>query len=164
MFGQIGFSYIGLIVLLLLIIPNYWWRKNLPEGYDTRFEHGTLMLLERIGQVSCAVCALMFDNFNPKASPWILWLIAAFILMGLYELCWIRYFKGKKREADLYRSFHKIPLPFATLPTAVFLLLGIYGGVIWMIIFAMILGVGHIGIHYQHLERCWRRGEIKNMR
>ncbi len=43
-----------------------------------------------------------------------------------------------------------IPLAGATLPVISFLLLGIYGKVIWLIGAAVILGAGHIGIHLQH--------------
>ena len=31
---QFGFSYIGLIWLAMLFIPNFIWTKNKPEGYD----------------------------------------------------------------------------------------------------------------------------------
>ena len=53
MFGHLGFSYVGLIFLVLLIVPNILWSRNPPEDYDNSFEHGILMLLERIGQVGC---------------------------------------------------------------------------------------------------------------
>jgi len=49
-----------------------------------------------------------------------------------------------------------IPAPGATLPVAAFLLLGIYGKVIWLIISSVILGIGHIGIHMQHIKRLSR--------
>ena len=29
-----GFSYIGLIFLLMLMLPNIIWSKNKPKGYD----------------------------------------------------------------------------------------------------------------------------------
>ena len=64
MFGHLGFSYVGLIFLVLLIVPNILWSRNPPEDYDNSFEHGILMLLERIGQVGCFLCALMFSDFN----------------------------------------------------------------------------------------------------
>ena len=38
------------------------------------------------------------------------------------------------------------------MPVFAFLLLGIYGKVIWLIISAVIIGVGHIGIHILHLR------------
>jgi hypothetical protein len=38
-----------------------------------------------------------------------------------------------------------------------FLLLGIYGKVIWLIISAIIIGIGHIGIHVQHYKAIKQR-------
>lgn len=32
--GHFGFSYVGLICLLMLSIPNAMWAKKQPEGYD----------------------------------------------------------------------------------------------------------------------------------
>lgn len=43
------------------------------------------------------------------------------------------------------------------MPVAAFLLLGIYGKVIWLIISIIILGIGHIGIHLQHLKELEKR-------
>ena len=152
MFGHLGFSYVGLV---LLIAPNILWSRNPPEDYDNSFEHGILLLLERVGQVGCALCALMFKDFNfMPFTPWTLWLIFAFALMALYEICWLRYFKSRRRARNMYSSFYGIPVPLATFPVAAFLLLGIYGKVVWMILFSLILGVGHIGIHLQHAEVC----------
>ncbi len=106
-----------------------------------------------MGQVSVTCCALIFSDFNiAPFSLWSLWLIASFLLMTLYEIYWIRYFIGEHTLKDFYRSFYGIPVPGATLPVIAFLLLGIYGNVIWMIISIIILGVGHIGIHLQHLK------------
>ena len=43
-----------------------------------------------------------------------------------------------------------VSLAGATLPVISFFLLGIYGKVIWLVVAALILGFGHIGIHIQH--------------
>ena len=45
---QFGFSYIGLIFLLLLFVPNLLWMKNKPKGYDPAGESRGLQLLERV--------------------------------------------------------------------------------------------------------------------
>ena len=51
----------------------------------------------------------------------------------------------------------------ATLPVLAFLLLGIYGKVVWLVLGVMILGVGHIGIHLQHRrEAAIKQGGINN--
>lgn len=153
MLGHLGFSYIGLIYLLMLFIPNIIWSKNQPIDYDNTKENKLLLLFERVGQVACSCTVLIFSDLNiAPFSPWSLWLIASFLLMILYEICWIRYFTNEFTELNFYRSFCGIPVPLASLPVMAFLLLGIYGEVIWLIASAIILGIGHIGIHIQHLK------------
>jgi hypothetical protein len=152
--GHFGFSYIGLIYMLMLIIPNIIWSKNTPQGYDPSGENRVLLVFERVGQMLCTAAVLVFSDLNPHGfSPWIAWLFASALLMLLYEGYWLRYFRGGKTLSDFYRPLLGIPLPGATLPVAAFLLLGIYGKLIWLIVSAVILGVGHIGIHIGHLRK-----------
>lgn len=156
--GHPGFSYVGLVYLLMLLVPNIVWGGRLPDGYTAAGENRWLRLLERIGQAGCTVTALIFSDYNlAPFSMRSLWLAGSFTLMLLYELCWLRYFFGGRTVAALYRRFLGIPLPLAVLPVAAFLLLGIYGGVLWLIASAAVLGVGHIGIHAGQLRRL--RGE-----
>ena len=150
-----GFSYIGLIFMAMLIIPNIIYTKNQPKDYEiySAEENKVLQIFERIGEALVTCCALIFSDFYiGKISPWSLWLLAACVLMILYEIYWIRYFKSEKTMADFYRSLLGIPVTGATLPVAAFLLLGVYGRHIFMIISAAIFGIGHIGIHLQHLK------------
>lgn len=153
MLGHLGFSYVGFIYLMMLWIPNTLWSKRKPVDYDTSKENKLLLFLERAGQVSCTLSILIFADFNIKAfSPWSLWLIISFLLMLLYEIYWIRYFTNEHTEENFYRSFCGIPVPGASLPVIAFLILGIYGKVIWLIMSAILIGIGHIGIHLQHLK------------
>jgi len=157
--GHFGFSYIGLIYLLMLFVPNIIWTKRQPEGYKELApkENKVLLVLERIGQVCVVAAAVMFSDYNPAIfEAWTAWLIVSGALMLLYEAAWTRYFV-KPTLRNFYGSFLLIPLPLASLPVLAFLLLGIYGKVIWLIISAVIIGVGHIGIHIQHL-RAIKRG------
>lgn len=151
MFGHFGFSYMGLIFMLMLIIPNLIWTNKQPQGYSAENENKFLVLLERAGEVCTTCCALIFSDFNLQGvSKWSLWLAAAFALMVMYEIWWVRYFKSERKLADFYSSFLGVPVAGATLPVIAFFLLGIYGKVIWMIIASIVLGIGHIGIHLQH--------------
>ncbi len=156
--GHFGFSYVGLVFLLMLFVPNIVWARNIPEGYSAEGENRVLGFFERVGEAAATCCALIFSDFNLRPwSPWCLWLAAAFALMALYELWWARYFRSKRTLMDFYGStVLGIPLPGAVLPVAAFLLLGVYGKVIWMILAAVILGIGHIGIHLQHYRDCLR--------
>ncbi|WP_434510374.1 hypothetical protein [Desulfitobacterium sp. AusDCA] len=153
MLGHLGFSYVGLIYLLMLWIPNTMWSKNKPIDYDITQENKILLLFERVGQACCTCSILIFSDFNIRTfSAWSLWLIALFLLMILYEIYWVRYFTNEHTEKNFYRSICGIPVPGASLPVLAFLLLGIYGKVIWLIASAIIIGIGHIGIHIQHLK------------
>ncbi|MDE7331075.1 MAG: hypothetical protein K2O16_02390 [Lachnospiraceae bacterium] len=151
MSGHFGFSYTGLIFLILLFIPNTIWTKRKPLGYTPEKESKFLLLFERAGEALTCCCALVFSDFNiQKWTAWSWWLIGAFILMAMYELWWVRYFRSGQQLSDFYSSFLFIPLAGATLPVIAFFMLGIYGRVVWMLIATIILGIGHIGIHIQH--------------
>ncbi len=151
--GNLGFSYVGFIYLVMLIVPNLIWTKNQPQKYEYKNENKILLLLERIGQICVTCTSLIFSNFNIHTwTLWSLWLVFSAILMIMYELWWIHYFKSKKKLKDFYISFFGVPVAGATLPVAAFFLLGIYGRVIWLVISVIILGIGHIGIHLQHLR------------
>lgn len=147
-----GFSYVGLIFLIMLFAPNIIWTKNKPKNYDqyVKNENSILSLLESVGQFMVVCFSLIFTDFNVKVSSWLLFLIFAFVLMILYEMYWIRYFKSQKTMGDMYSSFLGIPVAGATLPILAFFLLGIYGKNVFLIVATIILGIGHIGIHWNH--------------
>lgn len=150
-----GFSYVGLIYLLMLFIPNILWSKHKPQDYDKYVvnENRVLLMLERIGEILVCCFALIFSDYNiNKITLWSIWLLISFILMILYEVYWVRYFKSKKALKDFYSSLLGIPVAGATLPVCAFLLLGVYGKNIFLIISAIILGIGHIEIHINHYK------------
>ena len=152
-----GFSYVGLIYLAMLMIPNIIWAKNKPVNYEQYAgkENKILQMLERAGEVLVSGITLVFSDFNLRPwTPWSWWLIVSFLLMVMYEVYWIRYFRSEKTMSDMYSSLAGIPTAGATLPVLAFLLLGIYGKNIPMIISTIILGVGHIGIHLAHAKEC----------
>lgn len=151
MLGHLGFSYVGLVFLIMLFVPNLIWTKKQPQDYSAEGENKFLALLERIGEALTTCCALIFSDFNLRVwSNWSWWLAAAVVLMVMYEIWWVRYFRSERRLTDFYSSFLGIPVAGATLPVLAFFLLGIYGKVIWMLIASVILGIGHIGIHMRH--------------
>ena len=148
-----GFSYIGLIYLLMLYIPNIIWGNNLPKDYEkyVKNENKVLLTLERIGEVLVTVIVPIFKDFNiNNISYWSILLLVSFLLMILYEIYWIRYFKSNRTMKDMYSSILGIPVAGATLPVFAFFLLGIYGKNIFLIVSIIVLGIGHIGIHVNH--------------
>ena len=120
---NLGFSFVGLLFLVMLLIPNIIWSKNQPIGYErySKNENNILLALERIGEVMVSIFALFCGvNFSDVSFL----LVAAFILMILYEVYWVRYFRSGRRMSDMYCDMFGIPLPGATLPVLAFLMLG----------------------------------------
>jgi len=154
MLGNIGFSYVGLIYLLFIFIPNIIWSKNQPSDYNPGIENKTLLIMERIGQVLCTTTILVFSDTNPKSlNLWFIWFILSVLSMIMYEGFWFRYFKGEHTMKDFYHPYLGVPYPGATLPVFAFLFLGIYAKLIPLLISSTILAIGHIGIHIQHYQK-----------
>ena len=110
-----GFSYIGLIFLVMLMLPNIMWTKNQPKDYEKYVvnENKVLLAFERVGEVLVSGIALIFSDFNIKPwSNWSWWLVMAFALMILYEIFWIRYFRSEKTMKDFYRTFTAVSLAY----------------------------------------------------
>ena len=61
-----GFSYVGLIFLVMLFVPNIIWAKHQPKGYDqyAKNENKILLALERAGEVLVTALVLIFSDFN----------------------------------------------------------------------------------------------------
>ena len=157
-----GFSYVGLIFLTLLMVPNLIWTKNQPKDYEKYAvnENKILLAFERVGEVLVSCLALIFSDFNLKPwLPWNWWLIAAFAMMVLYEIYWIRYFRSDKTMKDFYSSILGIPVAGATLPVLAFMLLAIYGRNAILGAAVIILGIGHIGIHLMHRKESFLHGD-----
>jgi len=148
-----GFSYLGPVFLVMLMLPNIIWTKNQPKDYKKYVgnENKVLLVFERIGEVLVSCVVIVFSDFNIKPwSNWSWWLVASYLLMVLYEIYWIRYFKSEKTMKDFYCSILGIPVAGATLPVLAFLLLAIYGKNIVLGVAVLILGIGHVGIHWMH--------------
>ncbi|MBR6044316.1 MAG: hypothetical protein IKP47_01645 [Ruminococcus sp.] len=154
---NLGFSYVGLIYLIMLFTPNIIWSRNLPQDYEkyAAGENKVLLGFERIGEVLVSGLCLIFSDFNIRSiRPWSAVLLISFLLMVLYEIYWVRYFRSEKTMKDMYSSILGIPVAGATLPVLAFILLSVYGGNLPMLIGSVILGIGHIGIHLQHKKEA----------
>ena len=155
--GHFGFSSVGLLFLLAMLIPNLFWTRNKPRDYNPAGENRVLLMFERVGQVWVTCGALVCRNLNWRPwTAWSWWLAGAVVLMALYEVWWLRYFRSEKTMRDFTASLLGIPVAGATLPVLAFLLLSIYGRVVWLILGTLILGAGHIGIHLGHRREAGR--------
>jgi len=143
----------GIVFLLMLFIPNIIWSKKQPAGYEesAKRENKLLLALERAGET--LTCALVvtdrrLDRFS--FSPRLSYFILALVLMILYELYWIKYFRSSRTLGDMYSDYCGFPLAGASLPVFSVFLLGVYACNVFLIAASVILGIGHIGIHLMH--------------
>ena len=148
-----GVSIVGMFFLLMLFIPNIIWSKNLPDGYEesAKHENKLLLTLERAGEGLVSTLVLIdrrTDRFS--LSPRIGYLVLALVLMILYELYWRKYFLSAHKLSDMYSDYCGFPLAGASLPVFAVFLIGIYACHVFIIVSAIILGIGHIGIHLMH--------------
>jgi len=101
MLGNFGFSYIGLIYMLMIVIPNVLWARRKPAGYDPSGENKVPLMFERVGQVLCTASVLLFTDYTPRVfEPWTVWFVVSAALMILYEVYWIRYFRSSRTVRD----------------------------------------------------------------
>lgn len=148
--GNFGFSWIGLIWLLMLMVPNILWSKRKPENYSPEDENKILVIFERAGEVLTTLCLVIFSDTNIyTVDIWSIWFFSALFFMLLYEVCWIRYFK-KPTMQNFYGKFLFIPVPLALLPCLSIALLAVYGKLLWLGLAILLMSIGHIGIHISH--------------
>lgn len=154
------FSEVGFLFLVMLLVPIAIWTNNKPKAYGKYAPNENLFLfaLERIGEVFVSIFALFCGAETDEVS---FLLYVAFVLMILYEIYWIRYFRSERKMSDLYRSMFGIPLPGATLPVLAFILLGYESRNIFLIVFSILLGIGHVGIHLFHKKEVDRKRRLK---
>lgn len=145
---MIHISWIGVIYLTLLFVPNILWTKYQPIGYDHSHENKILLLCERMGEILVSIFVVI--SFQSIVVRFDFFMILSMICMVFYESYWIRYFLSQHTLRDFYRPFLMIPVPGATFPIAGLLFLGLSQHHFCLIISTLILAIGHIGIHLQH--------------
>ena len=75
---EFGFSYIGLIYLIMLFVPNIIWSRARPVDYEelAKDENPVLLMMERIGEIAVTCLALIFSDFNLRPwSDWSWWIV-----------------------------------------------------------------------------------------
>lgn len=147
-----GFSIIGLIIGLAIILPSIIFMlrfppKNVPN--DINKVSNLFVVCERIGQICCLIL-LIFSDTNIDLSKFNIWLFLVILFMVLYYYLWIRYVKRGRNYKWLGKSFLFIPVPLAVTPVCVFVFSAIVIKSIPLGIAAIILAIGHITISYNN--------------
>ena len=140
-----AFSWTGLILMLLLMLPSAAFfllfpPKDIPE--KTSRPHTVWTVLEKAGQASCVIL-LVFTELRIAVS---VWLVLCLICLLVYYGLWLRYITKGRGYKWLWAPFLGIPVPMAVFPVAAFGFAAAWGQSIWLGIAAAVLAVGHIAV------------------
>ncbi len=81
MIGNLFFSYLGLIFLLLLFIPNIICTRKKPQGYTSKNENKVLLTFERIGEF---MTTMPIVSFFLLGIYWkVIWILVVVIILGV---------------------------------------------------------------------------------
>lgn len=139
-----GFSYMGLIVVCVILLPNLLFMafppKNVPEGLKD--ENILLTVMERAGQVGFIIIPIIsyryFSGIDFNIFPGIM-IFSAIMYYGL----WIRYFVRGREFCLLFKPLGFIPVPMAVFPIIYMIFAAIWLQHMWMGAAAVVFAVGH---------------------
>ena len=139
----------------MLFVPNLAWARLRNPELDpvSQKENPLLLALERVGQAATTMTALVAPVSDSPGVARLACLWASLVAMFFYEIAWLRYFRTDRTTANLYRRLGPIPLPLAVLPVLGFALLALYQVHVILLGSVLVLGIGHVGIHWQHAKR-----------
>jgi hypothetical protein len=142
---------LGGAVTLLVLLPNlaavfFPPRKQLEKpGKPDPKQLQLFTVLERIGQVACFVLPFFYRLAFSSVIRGIALAVMALVL-AVYYAGWVRYLVLGQDEALFYRPLLGIPLPMAVMPVLYFLAAALLLGSFWLLLAAILLGVGHIQV------------------
>lgn len=138
-------NYWGLIFIVVILIPNIVFAITCKDGFENRYKNKLVGLLEQIGRFGCFFSMFLIILFMSKGYWFKQWktvyLVLGVILVILYCLGWIAFWKENSIRKSLYLSI---------IPSLLFIESGIISGSILLLIFAVIFAPCHILISYMN--------------
>ena len=146
---------LGGIITIVLLLPNLLVvffppkikLKNVPHATDKRLQ--VMTIIERIGQIGCFVTPF-FYRLNFANTIDIVVISVMFGMLVFYYVGWIRYLIFGRDEVYFYRSMLGFPIPMAVFPVLYFFVSAILINSVWLLLFTVILGIGHITVTWFH--------------
>ncbi|HBQ64321.1 MAG TPA: hypothetical protein DD727_05255 [Clostridiales bacterium] len=128
----------------------------LGRGPITSPNRSVLGAMESIGRLS----VFFLSIFYLVAIKDLLDVIAAAVmgvLLILYYLCWIRYFRKGREEILLYQPLGFLPIPMALLTIGYLLLSAVILDSVLMLISTLLFAAGHIPLQW----KAYRKAQLK---
>lgn len=135
------FNYYGLIMVVLIMIPNAIYAATHREGFGNACKNKALEIAEQIGRYAC-MAFMVFHVPYACLGFWFSHALAVYLGTGgglillyflFWAICWKR--EGYLRAVSL-----------SVLPSVLFLFCGIVTANIPLIVFALVFAAGHIAL------------------
>lgn len=138
-------NYWGFIFTIVILIPNIVFAITCKDGFENRYQNKLVGFLEQIGRFECFISMFLIIPFMNKGYWFkqgeMVYLVLGVILVILYCLGWIAFWKENSIRKSLYLSI---------IPSLLFIESGIISGNILLLIFAVIFAPCHILISYKN--------------
>lgn len=136
-------NFCGLVFVVIILIPNIVFAVTCKDGFENRYQNKLVEILEQIGRFGCFFSMFIMIPYMNKGY-WFqqgkaIYLILGFLLVSLYCLGWIVFWKENSIRKSLYLSI---------IPALLFLESGVVSGNLLLLIFAVVFAPCHILISY----------------
>ena len=141
------FNLFGLIIIVVIMIPNTIFAIKCKEGFDNKWSNKTVEIIEQAGRFGCFV--FMIINIPGTWLGWrsdeafALYLITDIVLVMVYCAIWIACFK----KSCVFRA-----LALSIIPSVLFLFSGIMSRSVLLIIASVLFAPSHIMISYKNAK------------
>ena len=141
------FNLFGLIIIVVIMIPNTIFAIKCKEGFDNKWSNKTVAIIEQAGRFGCFV--FMIINIPGTWLGWrsdeafALYLITDIVLVMVYCAIWIACFK----KSSVFRA-----LALSIIPSVLFLFSGIMSRSVLLIIASVLFAPSHIMISYKNAK------------
>ena len=145
-FGPSWINIFGIIIVILMLLPNIIYAIKF-RGVENKCKNKIMNRIEQIGRYA-SMFFLMFHvglvtyGF-PSATAFIIYFIGNTILLIAYWFIWLLYFK----KMVFWKS-----MALAILPTMIFLVSGITLRHYFLVLSAIVFGIGHFYVTYQNAK------------
>lgn len=140
------FNYYGLIIFVILMIPNIIYSFIYKDGFINKYENKVVLLIEKIGRIG----SIVFLTFNIPATYsgfWfnnglLIYIFVNIILVFIYILGWVILWK----RSNLFKA-----LLLSIIPSAIFIFSGLMIINIPLLVFSFTFAISHITISVKNV-------------
>lgn len=143
----------SLIITILVLIPNIFFSLKKPVNKPSNLPKEPLLLtiIENIGRYGVFIIPLFYEIDASGVLEKVAIAAMASMLL-IYYACWMRYFRSGSDFKWMFLPFMKIPIPLAISPVLYFMLSSMILHSFPMLIFSLLLAVGHLPISWQQYK------------